>query len=80
MSGVPRKPIPKPSILDKFEMLGTRRGRKVWRDTEHQRYYTWDGLHGEVEAFDYRGRHLGAFDPISGVPRKRPAKGRKLRV
>ncbi|WEL53480.1 colicin E3/pyocin S6 family cytotoxin [Pseudomonas kermanshahensis] len=28
----------------------------------------WDSQHGEIEKYDRRGRHLGAFDPETGNP------------
>jgi hypothetical protein len=39
---------------------------------------TWDSLHGEVEVFNKRGRHLGVVDPISGEFLKPAVKGRKI--
>jgi hypothetical protein len=34
--------------------------------------YEWDYQHGRVEVYDRRGRHLGEFDPNTGV-RMKPA-------
>jgi hypothetical protein len=34
--------------------------------------YEWDYLHGCVEVYDRRGRHLGEFDPTTGA-RTKPA-------
>lgn len=42
--------------------------------------YTWDALHGEVEVFNSRGRHLGAIDPITGEMTKPAVPGRKIDV
>jgi hypothetical protein len=72
------KSRPRPSILDGFESLGVRNGRKLWR--HKSRYFTWDAQHGEVEVFTSRGDHLGAVDPISGRFIKGPVKGRNIDV
>ncbi|MEA2736910.1 MAG: hypothetical protein QOH05_217 [Acetobacteraceae bacterium] len=34
--------------------------------------YEWDYLHGRVEMYDRRGRHLGEFDPDTGARTKPP--------
>ena len=70
-----RKPIPKPSLLDKCEYFGVRDRCKVWRSQDRERYYTWDALHGEIEAFDKRGMHPGVVDTITGVALKPAIKG-----
>ncbi len=72
------KPIPTPSILDDCEVIQIQRGRKVYRNQKGDRYYTWDSLHGEVESFNKRGRHLGALCPTTGDLIKPAVKGRKL--
>jgi hypothetical protein len=41
---------------------------------------TWDALHGEIEAFDLRGRHIGVLDAINGDILKPARKGRRIRV
>jgi hypothetical protein len=41
---------------------------------------TWDSLHGEIEAFDLRGRHVGVLDAITGVMIKEARIGRRIRV
>jgi len=74
------KIIPKPSILDEFEFIGAVNGVKRWRSDGGKRIYTWDALHGEVEVFDRRGRHLGALDPINGTWVKEAVRGRRIDV
>jgi putative cytotoxic protein len=74
------KPIPKPSILDEFEFIGAINGERRWRSDGGKRIYTWDALHGEVEVFNKRGKHLGALDPINGTLVKEAVKGRKIDV
>ncbi len=73
-------PRPRPSILDHFEYFGVRGGNKVWRSQDGRRYYTWDGLHGEVEVFNKRGKHLGALNPLTGVAIKEACEGRSINV
>jgi hypothetical protein len=75
-----RKTIPKPSILDDFEALGAVHGVKRWRSDGGKRFYTWDSLHGEVEVFNGRGRHLGAMDPKTGNWIKVAVRGRSIDV
>jgi hypothetical protein len=54
--------------------------RKVWKSKNGKRLYTWDELHGEIEVFNARGKHLGSADKFTGQIFKDPVKGRKLNV
>ena len=72
--------IPSPSILDGFEFLGAINGARRWRSHAGKRLYTWDALHGEVEVFNARGKHLGALDPITGDWVKGAVPGRRIDV
>lgn len=74
------KPIPRPSFLDTCQSLGAFGGVRRWRSDDGERLYTWDSLHGEIEVFNKRGRHLGAVDAIHGHPIKQAVKGRKIDV
>jgi hypothetical protein len=74
------KSIPRPSILDDFEYLGAFDGERRWRSHGGRRLYTWDSLHGEVEVFNAKGRHLGVLDPLTGTWIKRAVPGRKIDV
>jgi hypothetical protein len=60
------KVIPQPSILDQCDYLGVFSGERRWRTPDGKRIYTWDSLHGEVEVFNKRGKHLGVVDPVTG--------------
>jgi Cytotoxic len=71
---------PSPCFLDEMKAFGVRGGRRVWRDSTGERFYTWDGLHGEIEVFNRRGRHLGAADAVSGVLKKPADRTRRLDV
>jgi hypothetical protein len=51
-----------------------------WRSRDGQRLFTWDSLHGEIEVFDLRGRHLGVLDAVTGEWRKGPIRGRRIDV
>lgn len=72
--------LPSPSIVDDFEPLGAPYGRRRWRSDGGRRIYEWDGLHGELEMYNSRGRHLGALDPRTGVLIKDAVKGRRIDV
>ncbi|MFL5168452.1 MAG: colicin E3/pyocin S6 family cytotoxin [Microvirga sp.] len=51
--------------------------RARWKD-EAGRIYEWDYRHGTVEAYSPSGRHLGEFDPRSGVRTKPPRRNRTI--
>jgi hypothetical protein len=55
-------------------------GERRWRDPVTRRLLTWDGLHGEIEAVDLRGRHVGVLDVMTGELLKPARKGRRIRV
>ena len=76
---VPPIPVPKPSVLDKFEYLGAPFGRKRWRSHKPDRIYEWDSMHGEIEVYSRRGQHFGVMNP-QGIMYKGPVKGRKINV
>jgi len=72
--------LPRPSFLDTCVYIKVIGDRKVWKSKDSKRFYTWDSLHGEIEVFNNRGRHLGSADAISGEFIKPPVKGRRLDV
>ena len=53
-------------------------GRKTSGSGRFKRYYEWDGLHGEIEMYDRKGKHLGVLDPMTGEVIKPAVKGRKI--
>ena len=71
--------MPDSPFLDQQERV-TRSGEQRWRNADHDRWYTWDALHEEVEVFDKRGNHLGALDPVTGILIKPPKPGRCIDV
>jgi hypothetical protein len=74
-----RVPIPRPSFLDGCASLGYVYGERRWR-TPDGMILTWDGRHGEIEAFDRYGHHVSVLDPMTGVEIKPGRKGRRIRV
>lgn len=72
-------PIPAQCFLHRCKFLKIVDGKKVWRNVSGDQYYTWDSLHGEVEVFNKRGRHLGVMNP-AGEFVKTAIRGRKLNV
>lgn len=77
MSG---KPIPDKSIVSDCDHLGAFNGKRRWRSKNKKRLYEWDALHGEFEVYNFRGKHLGAVDPITGEMKKDAKKGREIDV
>lgn len=74
------KPIPRPSFLDDCVPMGARNKQPRWKSKDGDRIYTWDSLHGEIEVFNKRGKHLGAIDAITGALIKNAVKGRTIDV
>ncbi|MBX3446417.1 MAG: hypothetical protein KF765_06660 [Parvibaculaceae bacterium] len=70
--------IPEDCFLHDLERVSWS-GEARWRSADGRRIYTWDRLHGEVEVFNQRGRHLGVLDP-NGLPIKPAVKGRSIDV
>jgi RHS repeat-associated protein len=68
---------PSGKFLDKLIHARPKGDRRRWTDSE-RRIYEWDRLHGELEVYDRRGRHLGVRDPKSGKWIKDPAPGRTI--
>lgn len=73
-------PIPKPCFLDTQDYLHHKNGQKLWRSPDKDRYFTWDGLHGEIEVFNARGHHLGSIDAVHGRKLKDAVPGRTIDV
>lgn len=75
-----RKLIPRPSFLDTCHYLGYIYGERRWRSLEDPVIYTWDALHGEIEAYDTRGWHIGVLDATTSRPIKPARRGRRIHV
>jgi hypothetical protein len=50
--------------------------RKRWKDPDGT-IYEWDYLHGTVEKYDKRGKHLGEYDQ-NGSKRKGPERDQRI--
>src|SRR5581483_8643731 len=62
----------RPSLI--FLSILARLAGSGWRTDAGRRLYTWDSLHGEVEVFGARRKHLGALDPVTGRFRQSSAR------
>lgn len=69
---------PVPCFLDKCEKYKIENKQQIYR--LNNKYFTWDGLHGEIEAFDKFGYHIGVLDAITGDKIKPAVQGRRLNV
>lgn len=72
-------PVPKPSFPDQCIYVGAASGEKRWKSKDLKRIYTWDSLHGEIEVFNKRGKHLGVLN-TEGELIKEAVKGRTIDV
>lgn len=74
------KPIPEDCFLNlECLYLGARDGEKRWSSQDAKRLYTWDSMHGEIEVYNKRGKHLGVVD-TNGDWIKEAVKGRTIDV
>lgn len=71
------KPKPKPCFLDQFMKTYVEGSTKVYVDDERGRLYTWDSLHGEIEVYNKRGRHIAVYD-ANGNQIKQAVRGRRI--
>jgi hypothetical protein len=75
-----RIPLPKPGFLDHCDYLGFISGERRWRSKDGTWLYTWDSMHGEIEVFNRRGRHIGVADALTGVVFAPGVPGRRIDV
>lgn len=75
-----RKPVPRHGFLETCEYLGYIHGDRRWRTPDGKFLLTWDSLHGELEVYDTRGRHVGVKDAATGLAIKDAVRGRKIDV
>jgi len=66
--------------LDTCTYLGYIHGERRWSSRDGKHLLTWDSLHGEIEAYDMLGRHLGARDALTGRWIKDAVRGRRIDV
>ncbi|HEY0280036.1 MAG TPA: colicin E3/pyocin S6 family cytotoxin [Solirubrobacterales bacterium] len=74
-----RVPRPDPCFLDRLIKV-SRAGGQRWRNEDGNRFYEWDGLHGEIEVYNQRGIHMGTLNAETGRREKGPKKGRRIDV
>ena len=77
---MPGKPVPAAAKFLATLQRVRRDGPPRWRNADGTRLYEWDTLHGELEVYNSRGRHLGAVNPHTGVLVKDSVKGRHIDV
>lgn len=75
-----RVPLPKPCFLDRCDYLGFISGERRWRSKDGTWLYAWDSMHGEIEVFNRRGRHIGVADALTGVVFAPGVPGRRIDV
>jgi len=66
--------------LDTCDYLGYSHRERCRRSRDGELLLTWDSLHGEIEAYDRFGRHVGARDAITGDWIKNAVRGRWIDV
>ena len=74
------KPRPTPCYLDSFDVYRVIGNKKVWCNSDKSRFFTWDGLHGEIEVYNRSGLHLGVADAVTGATIKPSVKGRYINL
>ncbi|NBY57342.1 MAG: hypothetical protein EBQ57_03255 [Actinobacteria bacterium] len=75
---MPYKPIPDDCFIRRLERYFYQ-GQRIWISDDRRFRYTWDSLHGEVEVYSRRGRHLGVLD-CNGTTIGSAVKGRRIDV
>ena len=73
-------PVPNSGFIKDLEYLGVPAGRRRYRNRSRDRIYEWDSLHGELEVYNNRGRHLGVMDAETGEMIKSEVRGRRIDV
>jgi RHS repeat-associated protein len=79
IAGIPPGFVPPPKRLPAFSGLrrvkpktpvqGGRGLRPRWKDQKGN-IFEWDSQHGRLEMYNKRGKHLGEFDPNTGIQTK----------
>ena len=71
MTYIPPPPVPRAfphlkRVKEKTPISGGGgKKRRRWKDQDGN-IYEWDSLHGRVEKYNARGKHLGEYDPDTG--------------
>jgi len=74
-------PVPRPEggFLD-TQIRVRRRGGARWISVDGERIWEWDSLHGHIEGYNKRGRHIGVFDAMTGERIGPAVRGRSINV
>ncbi|MCL2087465.1 MAG: colicin E3/pyocin S6 family cytotoxin [Oscillospiraceae bacterium] len=75
---MPYIPRPKPCFLDTMVKAFVDGDTQVYKMND--KFYTWDGLHGEIEVFNKRGCQIMIYDANGNLKNKPFKKGRKIDV
>ncbi len=68
---------PIPCFLNMLQKHIVQGGKQIYKSED--KYYMWDGLHGEIEVYNKRGYHIMVLDPY-GNKIKDAVRGRKINV
>jgi len=77
---MPPVPVPDTEFIKSLRHATAIGGRRRWTNAAGDRIFEWDSLHGELEVYNKRGKHLGALDPETGAKIKDAVKGRTIDV
>lgn len=70
----------RPDFLDTHCIQVHRSNGQRWRNADGSRLYEWDALHGHIEVYNKRGRHLGVIDSQTGQYIDGAKSGRRIDV
>jgi hypothetical protein len=72
------KGFPDAGMTDsKTRVQGGGKLRRRWKDSKG-RILEWDSRHGTVEMYDKQGKHIGEYDPDTGIELKPAKPGRRV--
>ena len=75
---MPYKPVPEDCFIQELERYFFK-GRHIWISNDRRFRFTWDSLHGEVEVYTRRGRHVCVLN-CAGQQIGSAVKGRRIDV
>lgn len=73
------KQPPDSEFIRSLTRVRAREREPRWK-SEDGRIFIWDGLHGELEMYNKRGKHLGVVNPETGAMMKGAVQGRNIDV
>ena len=56
------------------------KGKPRWRSEDEDRFYEWDELHGDIEVYNSRGKHIGVLNSDGSPSTKKAVAGRTIDV